>query len=215
MIHLTHILLLAQTGEAVDPAGGASAIPMEFLWATGAVVLAIFVLVTTLKKVRHSQRKDLRSVDQRVDELRPRLNPVRAQIDELMAELADLARQINGQLDTRLARLDILQRDAEATIQRLEALLNQTGPSPEPNDGGSAFRHGATHKESVNNAKSGGNDSARPVQLTAKPQNYIASDRQTQAVLDMAQQGKSALAIAQELDRPIGEVELILALNKK
>ena len=36
---------------------------------------------------------------------------------------ADLARQINGQIDTRLAKLDILQRDAEATIKHLETLL--------------------------------------------------------------------------------------------
>lgn len=213
MIHLTNILMLAQTGIETEPDGAEpGAIPVELLWALAAVFLAIFILITTLRKVRRSQSKDTYSVHERVEKLRPRLNPVEAQINELMAELADLSRQINGQMDTRIAKLEILRDDAERAIARLEELL---GRSESVDESDLSFRHDKNHSQNVTNPPEANVPAEGKGHWSNQPKNYIASDQQSRTILELAREGKSAIHIAQELDRPVGEIELILALNKK
>ena len=210
MVNLTYILAQIEVGG--ESKNFVDSIPTEFLWAIGAVFLSVYFLVTTLRKVRRSQLRSQRTVSQRVDELHPRLGPMQAQINELMAELADLSRQINGQIDTRVAKLEILLDEAERTISRLEG---QSGARSE-SDISDSFRHGATHKQSVTNTKGAASESGAFRQEWANlPKNHIANEQETQSVLGLDKQGKSAIAIAQELDRPVGEIELILALNKK
>ena len=99
---------------------------------------------------------------------------VEREVSTLLSELAEMARQISSHLDSRSARLEDLIRQADARIERLEA-LGATAASPpiEPTNG-----------EPTNNE-----------------------------VYALADQGCSAKEIAQRLDRPKGEIELILALR--
>ena len=118
-------------GILAEPGGfglGEGSDAMPWMLVLGIVVLAFFMLVRTRRKVRESQAKSGLSVDERVARHSHREGTIVADhINELMAELADLSRQINGQLDTRLARLDILLQEADERISQLERSGSRNG----------------------------------------------------------------------------------------
>jgi hypothetical protein len=110
----------------------------------------------------------------------------------LMVEMLDTARQMTAQLDTRAARLEVLMKEADA---RLAALNAATGSAP----AGSA---------------STGLASVVPAPLpVGTPAPETPPDPRHAEVYLMADQGRSAQEIARKLNRPNGEVELILALR--
>ncbi len=103
---------------------------------------------------------------------------IEAQMNNLLVELAEMARKITVQLDTRSAKLEELIRQAD---QRIE----QMGHVP-------------------------------PVAAAAVPHMRlkIEPDHHTQQVYDLADQGRNVHEISKQLQRPQGEIELILALRK-
>ena len=109
---------------------------------------------------------------------------VERQMESLLVELSEMARQITAQLDTRSAKLEALIHEADEKI----SLLRQ-----------------------------GGEISAQtPIAKTVPPQWTAASiDPQHEAVYALADQGKATAEIARQLNRPSGEVELILALRAR
>jgi len=104
---------------------------------------------------------------------------VERQMQNVLVDMAEMARQITAQLDTRAAKLELLIKEAD---QKLAALRSAAQPSPSP--------QGALEMES------------------APP------DPQHAQVYALADQGHSASQIAQQLKRPSGEIELILALRQ-
>jgi|GEM_PF-849285 len=199
----------------------------------GVVFLGIFLLIRTHRRVSRSQDHSNLSVGERVAQRQKQQLDAREirttydQINELMASLADLSRQINGQIDTRLAKLQVLLHDADNSVQRLQELTGKapgkTGPASPVIDDSAA---GAV-RDLSNRIQQHSDQSARPadaVDLAEKPAKKDAGpadsprnhrDNQTQQILELARQGLSAVAIAQKLARPVGEIELILSLNDK
>ena len=57
----------------------------------------------------------------RIPSLKEHLN-VRADLEKLIIDLQDLSRQINAHIDTRFCKLEVLMREADAKIRKLEAL---------------------------------------------------------------------------------------------
>jgi len=101
------------------------------------------------------------------------------QTQNVLEELAELARQISNQLDTRAARLELLIKQADEKIAQLKGLpvgkaAAQDQPSP-------------------------------PAQADAR---YVEIYR-------LSDSGQSTVQIAQQLNRPQGEIELILALRPR
>lgn len=105
---------------------------------------------------------------------------VERQLTELIVELEKMARQMNAQMHTRAAKLELLIEEADARIAALKA----AGASPLP---------------------------ASPSEVI--PENSSVHDGRYDSIYDLAAQGQSARQIAQQLDRPYGEIELILALH--
>src|SRR5207248_139842 len=102
--------------------------------------------------------------------------------------LSDMARQITAQIDTRSAKLEALMQDADKKIAELKKLSS------------------SSHRIELNS------DTVitRPItQSMTLPSN----DPRYTAIYSLADAGRSSQEIAQELDRPRGEVELILALR--
>ncbi len=208
---VTFSIFLAQADTASKSDDGFTDIII--IWTFAIIILAWFMVRSTLKRVKMSQIKDQASVNERVARQMPKgeSNIIQSQISELMAELANLSRQINGQIDTRVAKLEILLKDAEKTIDRLENQLNNTSSNSRGSD---KFRR-KSNSENVNNSQAKPWDLQQNNLPQMQPANHISNDKQTQEILNLANQGKSAVHIAQKLDRPIGEIELILSLNKK
>ena len=134
---------------------------------------------------------------------------VERQMQQLLVELSKMAQQITAQLDTRSAKLALMIDDADDKAARLQRVLDDcratlaaaaAAPPPPPVL--------ATSPEPAEVP------ALRPVfepsiELVASPD---AGHRQVYALAD---QGRSAADIARELDRPHGEVELILALRPR
>ena len=112
---------------------------------------------------------------------------VEKQMTDLIVELEKMARQMTAQLDTRAARLEALLYEADQRIATLRTLEEAAA----------------------------GADKLRP----APAAEAVASDAEEMPdprhaeIYELAQNGQSAHQIAQQLGRPYGEIELILALR--
>jgi len=114
---------------------------------------------------------------------------VERQMQNLLVELSEMTRQITAQLDTRTQKLLMLIQDADERITQLKKLENNNSTAP---------------------ARSW------PALTESSPRNIPIpepADEQHQSIYHLADQGKPAGEIARELNRPRGEVELILALR--
>jgi hypothetical protein len=157
---------------------------------------------------------------------------VATELSALLAELEETARRVAAQMDNRRTGLEVLLKEADEKIKRLEGLVRaapeQRGEqrtegrvpvkaerSPERvveravenrsagNVGGGGATSGAAHDAAVTLNR-----------LRAERGAPVASeDPAYRPIYQLADLGKSAREIAQELGRQPGEVELILALR--
>ena len=211
------IILLA--AEATEKTEKTPSISPSVLWVFAVVVMAYFMLRVTMRKVAQRRKSQQRPLQQRLAEMR-KPDGVYDQMNELMAALADLSRQINGQIDTRLAKLDVMLRQADQVISKLE------------NSDDSSIDEEATDSP-LNNASDSLKEIADKIQA-ADPvtDNRMSPDKietelagssdispvltpEAEQIIAMADKGMSTLGISQELKRPVGEIELILSLAGK
>ena len=119
---------------------------------------------------------------------------VERDMSNLLVELSEMARQMTAQLDTRAAKLELLLKEADQRIELLRAAgVRGPGASSEPQllDGVIVeAKAPVTHS-----------------MTESKP------DPRHAQVYDLADDGHPPHEIARLLDRPSGEVELILALR--
>jgi hypothetical protein len=131
---------------------------------------------------------------------------VEREMSNLLVELSQMSRQITGQLDTRAAKLELLIKEADEKIARLEALQD----AAETREG-----RPAVVMRSVSGV-SGGDLHDRDVVGAAgdvlDPRGERIDPRHAQ-IYALADEGRGPRDIARELGRPTGEVELILALR--
>jgi hypothetical protein len=119
-------------------------------------------------------------------------------IENLMVQMLDTARQMTAQLDTRAARIEVLMKEADA---KLAALKSAT----------------ASHATIAAEPPIPANPPValpEPRPRATKSDNLeLPPDPRHGDVYRMADQGNSPNEIARQLNRPHGEVELILALR--
>ncbi len=127
---------------------------------------------------------------------------VERQMQNLLVELSEMARQITAQLDTRTTKLAMMIDDADekaAMLQRMiddcRTALSTPPPTLAPTPPSDVTTH--TFEEGPSLALAN------------------AADARHQQVYELADQGESASDIARHIDRPRGEVELILALRPR
>jgi hypothetical protein len=123
-----------------------------------------------------------------------RQRDVEQQMQNLLVELSEMARQITAQLDTRAARLELLIKEAD---EKLAALRKATGVAAPllPAEPATA--------QDVELA---------PPTVEAKPAEIDARHAE---VYRLADEGRGANEISRLVNRPMGEIELILALRPK
>jgi hypothetical protein len=116
---------------------------------------------------------------------------VEREFQSLLVEMAEMSRQISAQLDTRSEKLNLLIEEADAKIAELRRLQGGAGTSAETS--------APPNRPSID----------APLQPSA----FTDTDSRHAEVYAMAEQGHSPQDIARRLDRPRGEIELILALR--
>lgn len=114
---------------------------------------------------------------------------VRHDVEQVMIELDHLSRHIQGQLDTRFAKLETIIRDADSRIEKLTRLIRTL-------DGGDTLD--ITVQDDCATRESAEQDD--------RPRHA--------AVYRLSDAGLSAVEIAQESGKTAGEIELILALRR-
>jgi hypothetical protein len=104
-------------------------------------VVAVVLLIGIARKKRRGGGGITREEAQRqMPSLREHMN-VRADLERLLVDLQDLSRQLNAHIDTRFCKLEVLMKEADDKIRRLEA-LNGGGKS-----GGAISRKRAAEEE--------------------------------------------------------------------
>lgn len=124
---------------------------------------------------------------------------VERDISSLMVEMLQTAQQMTAQLDTRAARLEVLLREADG---KLAALKNATASAPVP------ISSAVTLSDSSVISKPAPTEPAERPETPETP-----PDPRHRDIYALADQGRSPVEIARHLNRPNGEVELILALR--
>lgn len=127
---------------------------------------------------------------------------IRRDMEAVLIELDKLSRDVSGQIETRFTKLEQIINDADKRIAALRILLDAA-----KNAGASLGHVDATPPETANvgpRVKSADtNSAAAPTPMESR----------TRRIYELADQGLSAMQIAQQLEQHAGEVELILNLR--
>jgi L-lactate utilization protein LutC len=156
------------------------------MWLLCAVAGATIVYAVFLRPMRRQKKDPLAKMPGQSLSSLSRQREVERQMETLLVELSEMARQITAQLDTRAAKLEALIEEADEKIAAMQGLHQP------PEDPGAAA-------------------GVSMPQAQQKP--AVEQDERHVAIYDLADAGLSAAQIAQRLDRPSGEIELILALR--
>ncbi len=171
-------------------AGGGTGIDIPqiamLVLAVGALTL---VMLSTRRRIRNSQRMPRPSARDRYAQLQERSEATR-DVEQVMLELDQVSRQIHGRLDTKLARLEAVIRDADERIDKLSRLVRRVEADPRLEI--------TLDQEDPHETPTGRSDDA---------------DDRHAAVFTLADRGMSSVEIAREIGKPPGEIELILALR--
>lgn len=191
-----YALLANLLGDGTDGAESGG-MRVYFILAGGFLIIAITMLRNVRRRMARSAEHDKLSVAERVSLAKP-AHDVHSQIGELMAELAGLSRQINGQLDTRMARLEILLAQADRAIEKMsgEAVASTQIDKLERPTPLTAAAEQRNHEK-------------KPA--PAERVNHVTALEKK--IVEMAERGVAVRQISQEMGRPAGEIELILALK--
>ena len=131
-------------------------------------------------------------------------------IENLMVQMLDTARQMTAQLDTRAAKLELLIRQADERLAAIKS-TGANGSTLPNSDAGPRPADESLPGESASDTSTP--IPARGPEVTSEPAETPPDPRHAE-IYALADSGRSPYEIARSLDRPNGEVELILALRR-
>lgn len=169
-----------------------------------AVAALTVLMLTTRRRVAISRTPPSDTVRDRY----ARLSDHKAAMNDVesaMLDLDQLARDVHGRLDMRIARLEAVIRDADQRIDTLSRLE----PSAEGRPRLDVLLDDSV--EQVDGDTAAVAEKEKPGEHAERIRSSNAEHRE--AVYRLADGGCSAAAIAKEVDQAIGEVELILNLR--
>ena len=150
-------------------------------------ILFIIMAMFSLGRSRKRTAAGRESARDHIDRAR-RKQGVRDELEALMVDINRMARDLGGQLDAKIIRIEKANQEADQRIAQLQALRDElSSPSTLNNPAG----NGATNAQA----------------------NAPDTDPLTRQVYALADNGKGPADIAEELDEHVGKIELILALR--
>lgn len=196
---------------------------MSQIIALGLVVVALtVVMLSTRRRIARSRGSSGPGVRDRYAGYQKRQQVGRT-LEEVMAELDELARQVNGRLDLRFSKLEAVIRDADDRIAQLarmvraargEAVVDITLPEAIPESGAAPVCRDPADNRSANDesARIRGDQAANETG-PARADSQTSSSPHAE-IYSLADRGRTHIEIASVVGRTTGEVELILALRK-
>ena len=167
----------------------------------GGIALVVLWLMLRLVKRRRNPSRIIAPAEQ--VEQRRQVRGVRADLEDVMVEVEQLAKRFSAQLDAKSMRLEKLIDDADARIAELERRQPAGGAvAPAPTGEGQS-----PPTEPVTAA------AAQSVPSEPEPPSTTESEA-AQAIYRLADAGNDAVEIARALGEHVGKVELILALRE-
>ncbi len=188
-----------------------------------ALALAAAVMIITFLLLRRYRRRTMgaspKQYQREIDTATNKSAAVKRDMERLLVELNELARQINGQIDTRYAKLEQTMADADRRISalrvlirsaktELKAVLDETAASS--GGGGDDLT-----LESLDITIGDEDDAPTALEPSRAESRTASEDGPNQRICELADEGRKAIEIAQELDRNVGEIELILNLRNR
>jgi hypothetical protein len=200
------------------------------------LLIVLCLVVLSVSMLRRSEQRRATSRDLTREQLARLRDQTRMRdtMEELLLQLEDVSRRINAQVDTKFAKLEAVVRDADNRIAQLERLQGTSpGPRPPtrkpqpPSAHGEASRRDEGQHEPAeftpglgapsdqapptHHAPEDTAPAARP-EPEAPPPPSSPGERRAR-ILELADAGTAPMTIADMLQVPLGEVELILSLR--
>ena len=182
------------------------------LLAIAAVVFILFILNRSARRRRMGAAPRRESSGREADTAR--VLRLKREMEQLLVELNEFAREVNGQVDTRFAKLEQSIADADRRIAELRRLRGETGDADASDD--AVLRANRDAAEGVRARLSRARNSSPP---DSSMRGGRGTDKaaptvsQEDAVYQLADGGKSSVDIARILKCTVGEVDLILNLR--
>ncbi len=161
---------------------------MPWLIIGGGVFLITYLVIRPFLR----RKKDPMDAPARYGRPLSQQRTVEKQMESLLVELSEMTRQMSAQLDNRSAKLQILLAEADTKIAELKQ-ANQLTPS----------------------AASPASDPYGEQEPTTPAAKTSQTNPDHDAIYALADQKMTIPEIAQQLHRPSGEIELILALRPR
>lgn len=159
-------------------------------WQYGIAVVGILFIIMAMFSLGRARKRTTASRDTAKDHIDRARNQqgVRNDLESLMVDINRMARDLGGQLDAKIIRIEKATQEADERIAQLQAL-----------------------RDSLSNPSAMGDVNAD--QLVTPQADAADADPLTKQVYALADQGKGPHDIAQQLDEHVGKIELILALR--
>ncbi|MBI9018118.1 MAG: hypothetical protein JEZ07_12755 [Phycisphaerae bacterium] len=182
----------------------------------GLIVLASYLMLKmTRKRVNKSQNRLKGSAEEIVNRKIRQVSVSTDQLNELFAALADFSRQVNGQIDTRISKLQILLDLADQKMSQLNNVNKSNRQNLSNESTSDDISHGV--KDLTDKIAQIKNESSRELADISnqfhKAQEKIQLSGDNAEVVKLAKDGLDKIEIAKHLGRPVGEIELILSLS--
>lgn len=173
----------------------------------GVIIVVTMIVISTRRRAADRGASPRAYAREQLARLREQ-GGLRDDMEQLMLQLEELAREINAQVDTKFAKLERAIADADARLAEFERLgLGQPNPGPDaPESGSPDARDEAAEPDA---------DDAEPDAPDVTPDESGQGDALQQRVLELAEAGQTPIDIARQVGRDVGEVELIIKLHRR
>lgn len=182
------------------------------LLAVAAVVFILFILNRSARRRRANIESRGRDRSERLEPETARVMRLKREMEQLLVELNEFARQVNGEVDTRFRKLEQSIADADCRIAELKRLRGESGATETTDD--SVLRANREAAEGVRDRLARARMSA-PSAVSEPARRGGNSVSKEDAVYQLADGGKGPVDIARVLKCTVGEVELILNLRDR
>ncbi|MHA7812796.1 MAG: hypothetical protein ACX94C_05320 [Phycisphaerales bacterium] len=207
----------------------------------GGMIVLVFLMMRALRKTHktNSARTNaMGSPSERIEEIRQNAQSSMEPAQKLMVEAEDIARRLGAVLDNKAARLELLIEEADEKLDQLNRAISekqvasQTKPlepsdatpnqPPKPTraiDPSLLDRARLEQDQHERDSRVAGRIAPEPRAEERVEEHPVAGEPLEVSISDqiheLSRSGKSSQEIAHELKQPIGQVELILNLQRR
>lgn len=191
-----------------------------------AMIILVFLIFRSLKKTHKSNAARANAMgtpSERIEELRHRAETSMEPAERLMVEAEDIARRLGAVLDNKAARLELLIEEADAKLDQLNRAISSNPKSTEEPAPASRATARAIDPSLLDRARLEQDQQEREARVAGRIEPSVSVTDEPEPIEisisdqihELALKGKSPHEIAQELKQPVGQVELIINLQKR